>query len=70
MYLNISGEKLGKPLKCSCSPSVSVSPILNMPLSGSPTMSPGYASSMVLLRCAMNCVGEEKRTVLPNLTCR
>ena len=43
MYLNISGEKLGSPRKCIISPSVSVSPILNMPLSGSPTMSPGQA---------------------------
>lgn len=68
MYLNISGEKLGRPLKCICCPSVSVSPILNVPLSGSPTISPGYACSMVLFRCAMNCAGEENRSVLLSLT--
>ena len=70
MYLNISGEKEGRPRKCSCSPSVSVSPILKMPLSGKPTMSPAQASSMVSLRWAMNCVGLEKRTVLPLRMCR
>ena len=37
---------------------------------GRPMMSPGYASSMVLLRCAMNCVGDEKRISLPSLTWR
>ena len=68
IYLNSSGENDGKPRKCRCSPSVSVSPILNMPLSGRPTMSPGHASSTVLLRWAMNCVGEEKRVVLSSLT--
>ena len=40
IYLNISGEKLGKPLKCNSSPAVSVSPILKLPVSGKPTMSP------------------------------
>ena len=30
IYLNISGEKLGKPLKCKSSPAVSVSPILKV----------------------------------------
>ena len=64
--LNNSGEKEGSPRKWSCSPSVIVSPILKMPpVSGSPTMSPGQASSMVDLRWAMNCVGDVKRMVLP-----
>lgn len=39
--LERSGEKLGKPRKCIFSPSVNVSPILKIPLSGKPTMSPG-----------------------------
>ena len=34
-------------------------------VSGKPTISPGYASSIVLLRCAINCVGDEKRRVFP-----
>ena len=34
------GEKLGKPRKWSSSPSVSVSPILKVPLSGKPMISP------------------------------
>ena len=33
-------------------------------------MSPAHASSIVDLRCAMNWVGEEKRTVLPIPTWR
>ena len=40
IYLNISGEKLGNPRKWSISPSVSVSPILKVPLSGKPIISP------------------------------
>ena len=44
--------------------SVSVSPILNVPLSGRPRTS-AQALSTVVLRCAMNCVGDEKRIVLP-----
>ena len=69
IYLNISGEKLGRPRKWSTSPSVSVSPILKLPLSGKPMMSPAHASSMVLFFCAMNCVGEEKRITLSRRMC-
>ena len=41
IYLNNSGEKLGIPLKCSFSPSVRVSPILKVPVSCKPMISPG-----------------------------
>lgn len=41
MYLKRSGENDGNPRKLIFSPSVRVSPILKMPLSGKPTISPG-----------------------------
>ena len=68
MYLNSSGENDGIPLKCSFSPSVSVSPILKFPVSCSPTMSPGYASSMIDFFDAMKAVGVENLSVLPSPT--
>ena len=69
MYLNISGEKLGIPLKCNSSPLVSVSPILKFPVSGKPTISPAKASSTVSFFCAIKAVGLEKRIILPWRTC-
>ena len=65
IYLNISGEKLGNPLKWSDSPEVIVSPILKFPVSGIPTMSPGKASSTIFFFWAMKAVGAANFIVLP-----
>ena len=53
----ICGAKLGMPLKLIVSPSVMVSPILKVPVSWIPTMSPGQASLMISLSWAMKAVG-------------
>src|SRR5690606_37574316 len=66
--LKISGEKLGMPLNWMFSPSVSVSPILRLPVSYNPTISPGKASSMISLSWAIKEVIFEKRKGLVPLT--
>ena len=67
--LNISGEKVGMPVNCICSPSVSVSPILKLPVSNKPTTSPGNASSITSFSRARKEYGLLKRTSFPTRVC-
>ena len=57
------------PVNLSFSPSVKVSPIVNVPVSCRPTMSPGYAKSITDFFSAMKAVGDENFICFPLRTC-
>ena len=60
-----SGAKLGMPVKCSASPSVSASPMRSVPWFGMPMMSPAHASSASSRSLAWNSIALCTPSALP-----
>ena len=68
MRAKCSGENVGMGGNCTCSPLHTVSPMLKMPGSNRPTMSPAYASSTVARSSAMSDVPVASFSFLPPCT--